>query len=117
LSEALELEPVADDEDLEDVEAPTKVVVEVVQLEVAAKVLFIEGFSGCSDARSLCTIVGGVAPRHLVLVGATAQDTADMALACAKELPLQQTKMHTPGKECEGITWRRKTTDQTGSRL
>eukprot|EP00775_Hariotina_reticulata_P011969 gene11969-12112_t len=96
--EALDLEPAAEDEELEEADAPTKVVVEVVQLEVAAKVLFIEGFSGCSDGRSLRTIVASLAPRHLILVGASAQGTADMALACGKELPQQQTKVHTPGK-------------------
>lgn len=86
-----------DDEEFEADERPTKVITEQVTFKLQAAVSFIDGFSGCSDGRSLRNILGTLAPRAVVLVGGNKHDTAAMSTACSKELPAQQTKVFTPG--------------------
>ena len=69
-----------------------------VQLQFAASVLFMDGFAGLSDAASLATILAGIAPRSLLLLGANAEDTTHLAQMCASKFSKQQTKVIQPGK-------------------
>jgi hypothetical protein len=68
---------------------------------LSASVTFVDGFAGLSDPRSLATIVEGVAPRALALVGASGPDTAKLADACHQVMlhKLGQTiKLYQPGE-------------------
>lgn len=95
--EALEAGAAAAEEEDQDVEdVPTKVVHEQVSLSFAATAQLLEGYSGASDARSLRTIVANLAPRALVLIGGGMIETMEMANACKRELPPQQTRVYTP---------------------
>jgi predicted metal-dependent RNase len=71
---------------------------EQVSLSFAATAQLLEGYSGGSDGRSLRTIVANLAPRALVLIGGSQIETQEMASACKRELPQQQTRVYTPGK-------------------
>lgn len=86
-----------EEDELEADETPSKIVSEHVTFTMQAAVSLVEDFSGCSDGRSLCNELSKVAPRALVLVGASERDTADMAAACRRELAPHQTKVFTPG--------------------
>lgn len=68
-----------------------------VQLPFAATVSLMDGFSGLSDPASLATIVGGITPRSLLLLGGSAADTAQLAAACASKLSKEQTQILQPG--------------------
>jgi predicted nucleic acid-binding Zn ribbon protein len=70
---------------------------EQVSLSFAATAQLLEGYSGGSDGRSLRTIVANLAPRALVLIGGSQIETQEMASACKRELPQQQTRVYTPG--------------------
>jgi predicted metal-dependent RNase len=74
-----------------------QVVHEQVSIVFAATAQQLEGYSGASDGRSLRTIVANLAPRALVLIGGSPIETHEMANACKRELPQQQTRVYTPG--------------------
>jgi hypothetical protein len=57
----------------------------------------MEGFAGLSDPASLATIIGGITPRSLLLLGGSASDTAHLAAACASKLGKDQTQIIHPG--------------------
>lgn len=61
---------------------PSKIVAEDITVELQARVTVL-GFNGRSDAKSLTTILGNVAPRHLILVNGSEQVPERHHLACA----------------------------------
>lgn len=69
-----------------------------VQLPFAASVSLLEGFAGLSDPASLATILGGIAPRTLLLLGGSAAATAQLAAACAGKLGKEATQILQPSK-------------------
>jgi len=75
---------------------PTRVVTETLSLTVAARPALID-FEGRSDGRSLRTIVAQVAPRQLVVVGAGAAATAEMADWWREDLARYRSRVLTPG--------------------
>jgi hypothetical protein len=61
----------------------------------------VDGFAGLSDARSLATIIEGLSPRALLLLGANAADTQHLATVCGQLLRDrlgQQTRLYQPGE-------------------
>jgi hypothetical protein len=62
-----------------------------------ATVSAMEGFAGLSDPASLATIIGGIAPRSLLLLGGSRADAAHLAAACASKLGKEQTQIMQPG--------------------
>lgn len=69
-----------------------------VQLPFAASVSLLEGFAGLSDPASLATILGGIAPRTLLLLGGSAAASAQLAAACAGKLGKEATQILQPSK-------------------
>jgi hypothetical protein len=62
-------------------------------------VSLLEGFAGLSDPASLATILKGISPRSLLLLGGSGSSTADMAVVCAGKLNKEQTRVVQSGGE------------------
>jgi hypothetical protein len=70
-----------------------------VQLPFAAAVSLLEGFAGLSDHASLATILAGISPRSLLLLGSGGSSIADMAAVCASKLNKEQTRVLESGED------------------
>lgn len=97
--------PEGEEEGEEGEEAPSKIVARDAMVELRAAVMVLD-FGGRSDAKSLTTILGNVAPRHLILVHGTARvccrcctqpmagcwKVAGSGSSCAKPCPVHHSK-------------------------
>ena len=73
-----------------------------VQLPLAAAVSLLEGFAGLSDPASLATILAGIAPRALLLLGGGSggggNARGQLAAAISAKLSGQKTQILQPGE-------------------
>ena len=69
----------------EDIQAPTKPVVEVINLRVACSICFID-FEGRSDGKSIKNIIKRIAPRKIVLIHGQEDACNELFNFCKKEL-------------------------------
>ncbi|PNG99207.1 Cleavage and polyadenylation specificity factor subunit 2, partial [Tetrabaena socialis] len=77
-------------------EAPTKLLVKEVELELRAALRFYD-FEGRSDGRAMREYLGRVAPRRLALVHGSAAARAELAGALRHDLAEYGTEVFTPG--------------------